>query len=153
MIGWLAWFGVRRKRYGGQTPLEGWLSAHVYIGVALIVVATLHTGFRFHWNVHTLAFVLMVIVIVSGIFGAYAFLRYPAMMTANRGGSTLKTMSAELAGLDQACRDLVLTFDDETVALVTAASAPAWAAAMVWAFCRLAMACKALAWARDWAAA
>jgi hypothetical protein len=122
LIGWLAWFGIRRRRYGGQTPLEGWLSAHVYLGIALIVVATLHTGFRFHWNVHTLAFVLMTIVIVSGIFGAFAFLRYPAMMTANRAGSTLKTMSAELAGLDQACRDLVLGFDDETVALVTAAT-------------------------------
>jgi hypothetical protein len=122
LIGWLAWFGIRRRRYGGQGPLEGWLSAHVYLGIALIVVATLHTGFRFHWNVHTLAFVLMSIVVISGIFGAYAFLRYPALMTANRAGSTLKTMSAELAGLDQQCRDLALTFDDEIAALVIAAT-------------------------------
>lgn len=122
LIGWLAWFGIRRRRYGGQTPLEGWMSAHVYLGLALIVVATLHTGFRFHWNVHTLAFVLMTIVIVSGVFGAYAFLRYPAMMTANRAGSTLKTMSAELAGLDQQCRDLALSFDDEIAALVVKAT-------------------------------
>jgi hypothetical protein len=122
LIGWLAWFGVRRRRYGGQTPLEGWMSAHVYLGVALIVIATLHTGFRFHMNVHTLAFVLMVIVIVSGVWGAYAFLRYPALMTANRSGSTLKTMSAELAGIDQQCRDLALAFDDETQALVVKAT-------------------------------
>jgi hypothetical protein len=122
LIGWLAWFGIRRRRYGGQGPLEGWLSAHVYLGLALIVVATLHTGFRFHWNVHTLAFVLTALVILSGIFGAYAFLRYPALMTSNRGGATLKTMAAELAGLDQQCRDLALNFDDEVAALVVKAT-------------------------------
>jgi hypothetical protein len=122
LIGWLAWFGVRRRRYGGQGPLEGWLSAHVYLGLALIIVATLHTGFRFHWNVHTLAFVLMTLVILSGIFGAYVFLRYPALMTANRQGATLKSMSAELAALDQQCRDLALNFDDETAALVVKAT-------------------------------
>ena len=98
------------------------MSAHVYLGLALIIVATLHTGFRFHWNVHTLAFVLMTIVIVSGVFGAYAFVRYPAMMTSNRGGSTLKTMSAELASADQQCRDLALTFDDEIARLVVQAT-------------------------------
>ncbi len=122
MIGWLAWFGIRRRRYGGQGPLEGWLSAHVYLGLALIVVATLHTGFRFHWNVHTLAFVLMALVVLSGIFGAYAFLRFPALMTSNRGGATLKTMSADLASLDQQCRDLALNFDDEVSALVIKAT-------------------------------
>lgn len=122
LIGWLGWFGIRRRRYGGQGPLEGWLSAHVYLGLALIVVATLHTGFRFHWNLHTLAFVLMILVIFSGIFGAYVFLRYPALMTANRQGSTLKSMSAELAALDQSCRDLALNFDDDTAALVVKAT-------------------------------
>ncbi len=122
LIFWLAWFGIRRRRYGGQGPLEGWLSAHVYLGLALIVVATLHTGFRFHWNEHTLAFALMVVVIVSGIFGAYAFVRYPALMTSNRAGSTLKSMAGELASLDQQCRDLALNFDDETSALVVQAT-------------------------------
>ena len=88
----------------------------------MIVVATLHTGFRFHWNVHTLAFVLMALVIASGIFGAYVFLRYPTLMTANRAGATLKSMSADLAALDQQCRDLALNFDDETAALVIKAT-------------------------------
>ena len=40
---------------------------------ALIVIATLHTGFQFGWNVHTLAYVLMMLVILSGMFGIAAY--------------------------------------------------------------------------------
>lgn len=118
LILWLAWFGIRRRRYGGTMLLEGVLSAHVYLGLALIVVATLHTGFHFHWNVHTLAFVLVVLVVGSGAFGAFAFWRYPELMTGNRAGKTLGTMTAELATLDIACRSQALAFSDDIVALV-----------------------------------
>jgi hypothetical protein len=118
LIGWLAWFGIRRRRYGGAGRLENLLSAHVYLGLALVAVATLHTGFAFHWNVHTLAYVLMVAVIASGIFGAYAFLRYPPLMTANRSGATLGKMAGELASLDARCREQALAFPDQVAAAV-----------------------------------
>ena len=123
LIVWLAWFGIRRRRYGGEVaPLEFWLSAHVYLGLALIVIATLHTGFRFHWNVHTLAYVLMVLVILSGVFGIYTFVRYPALMTRNRAGATLSVMAAQLAAADAQCRDMSLAFDDRVVELVVKAT-------------------------------
>jgi hypothetical protein len=124
LIAWLAWFGIRRRRYGGTALLEGTFSAHVYLGLALVVVATLHTGFHFHWNVHTLAFALMLLVVASGMFGVYGFWRYPEMMTRNRAGMTLTTMSRELAALDMTCRRLALAFPDEIVALVMDATAP-----------------------------
>jgi hypothetical protein len=124
LVVWLAWFGIRRRRYGGTGLLEGILSAHVYFGLALIVVATLHTGFHFHWNVHTLAFALLVLVVASGIFGAYGFWRYPELMTRNRAGMTLGAMTAELATLDLRCRKLALAFPDEIVAIVTDVTAP-----------------------------
>ena len=42
-------------------------------GLSLIVIVTLHTGFQFGWNVHTLAYGLMLLVIVSGIFGIVVY--------------------------------------------------------------------------------
>ena len=85
IIFWLTWFGARKRSFNAASRLQGWLSAHVYLGASLIIVATLHTGFQFGWNVHTLAYVLMLAVIASGFYGIYAYARYPTLMTANRG--------------------------------------------------------------------
>jgi len=121
---WLAWFGIRRRRYGGTRSLVGLLSAHVYLGLALVVVATLHAGFRFHYNVHTLTFVLLVLVVASGLFGTVAFWRLPEEMTRNRGGATLTSMAAELAAMDVQCRQLALAFPDDIVSLVVEVTSP-----------------------------
>src|SRR5690348_7225049 len=60
LIGWLTWLGVRKRQYGSNLgTVRGWVSAHVYFGLSLVVVATLHTGFQFGANVHTLAYLLM----------------------------------------------------------------------------------------------
>lgn len=101
LILWLLWFGVRKRRYSGATgSVRGWLSAHVYLGTTLILIAFLHAGFQVGWNIHTLALVLMLLVIFSGFFGVYAYLRYPAMMTRNRADSTRDAMLAEIRELD-----------------------------------------------------
>ncbi len=114
LIVWLMWFGIRKRRYGGGgAPVEDWLSAHIYLGLALIIIATLHTGFQFGWNVHTLAYVLMMIVIVSGVFGLFAYLRVPELMTNNRRGMTLVQMMREISDLDAECREAALALGDE----------------------------------------
>ena len=114
LILWLMWFGVRKRRYGGGTvQLEAWLSAHVYLGLALIVIATLHTGFQFGLNVHTLAYALMMLVILSGVFGLYAYVRYPREMTANRRGASLNEMMQQIADLDRECSDVAMDMSDE----------------------------------------
>ena len=57
--------------------VQGWTSAHVYLGTALLIIATLHAGFQVGWNLHTLAYVLMCVVIASGFFGLYSYLNHP----------------------------------------------------------------------------
>ena len=102
LILWLAALGVRKRSYSSSLgTLRGWTSAHVYLGLALIVVATLHTGFQFGWNLHTLCYALMLIVIGSGIFGMVAYLRYPQLMSTNRAGSKPDVLLEEINDLDQ----------------------------------------------------
>jgi len=122
LILWLGWFGVRKRRYGGIQPLRAWLSAHVYLGAALLLLATLHTGFQFGWNVHTLAYALMVLAIGSGVFGTVAYARLPRAVAANRRLQTLEAMIGEISALDREARQVAMTLDDEVNALVVAAS-------------------------------
>lgn len=106
LIFWLLWFGVRKRQYHSHLgQLSGWLSAHVYLGSALLVVATLHCGFQFGWNVHTLSYVLMVLVIISGMYGVFTYAYYPARLTQNRAGMGIEptTMLREVADLDRRC--------------------------------------------------
>ncbi len=107
LILWLMLFGMRKRSYNNRMGnLRGWLSAHVYLGTSLIVVATLHTGFQFGWNIHTLAYTLMMIVIVSGFFGIYTYLRYPTLMTRNRADAGREAMLQEIAEIDEECLKL-----------------------------------------------
>ena len=102
LIVWLMLFGIRKRSYSttlGST--RGWLSAHIYLGTTLILLALLHCGFQFGWNLHTLTLVLMLIVIFSGFFGVYAYLRYPTLMTRNRESATRDAMLEEILEIDQ----------------------------------------------------
>jgi hypothetical protein len=102
LIGWLAWLGVRKRRYSSTAgTVKGWLSAHVYLGLALITIATLHTGFQFGWNIHTAAYVLMLLVIFSGIFGIGVYVRMPTLITENMGASDRETLIDEILDLNQ----------------------------------------------------
>jgi len=102
LIVWLMLFGIRKRRYAtGVNVLRGWLSAHVYLGTALILVALLHCGFQFGWNLHTYTLILMLVVIFSGFFGVYAYLRFPTLMTRNRENATREAMLEEISELDQ----------------------------------------------------
>ncbi|MDA0340823.1 MAG: hypothetical protein O3B74_04400 [Proteobacteria bacterium] len=118
LILWLMWFGIRKRRYGTTDTLQGWLSAHVYLGLSLIIVATLHTGFQFGWNLHTLAYSLMMLVIASGFFGIYAYARYPQLMTENRRGVTTDEVYNEIGELDRECRQVASALPDAIASLV-----------------------------------
>jgi hypothetical protein len=102
LILWLSLLGVRKRAMTpGRWSLKSWTSAHVYLGLALVVVATLHCGFQFGWNVHTLAYVLMMLVILSGIYGVAAYLALPRSLSAGREGLTEDQMLEGLRAVDR----------------------------------------------------
>jgi hypothetical protein len=112
LIAWLALLGVRKRRYRSNLGcVQGWTSAHVWLGLALVGVATLHCAGRFGWNVHTLAYGLMCAVIVSGIVGLYVYLSGPRQLAANSGGRSRAALFAELFELDRTGRDLAKACD------------------------------------------
>ncbi|GAA6138979.1 hypothetical protein NBRC116583_27260 [Arenicella sp. 4NH20-0111] len=104
LIVWLMLLGVRKRSYSSNMgTVQGWTSAHVYLGTALLLIATLHCGLQFGSNIHTLAYVLMVIVILSGFFGIYTYIRYPNLMTSNRSGETLDGLLEQIQKIDDRC--------------------------------------------------
>lgn len=112
IIGWLTWFGVRKRRYSStQGTVQGWLSAHVYIGVALLLIVMLHSGFQYGPNVHTLALVLMVLVIASGLYGAFVYMKYPTRLSLNRGGVNRSELFDELDDIDSRARRVATELD------------------------------------------
>ncbi len=119
LIVWLIWFGIRKRRYASNLgTVQGWLSAHVYLGTALIVVATLHTGFELGWNVHTLAYILMMLVIASGFYGVYVYLQVPGLMTTNLGEETLASILLKVSDIDREMREKALGLPDKLFAIV-----------------------------------
>jgi hypothetical protein len=101
LILWLTMLGVRKRAMTrGRWSLKGWTSAHVYLGLSLIILATLHTGLRFGWDVHTLAYALMVIVILSGLYGIVAYSALPAALGDSRAEMTKAQMIDAVRKLD-----------------------------------------------------
>lgn len=119
LIVWLMFFGVRKRHYTGAIgTLRGWLSAHIYLGTSLILIVLLHAGFQLGWNLHTFTFVLMLVVIFSGFFGVYVYLRYPNLMTRNRESATRDAMLEEIAEIDQNALSLADGIDPKIHAVV-----------------------------------
>lgn len=106
IILWLTLLGIRKRRMSrGAWSLKAWTSAHVYLGLSLIVIATLHTGFQLGWNVHSLAYALMMMVIISGLWGISVYATLPRVMSANRDQTTEAQMLSALRSIDRQLHD------------------------------------------------
>lgn len=122
LIVWLTALGIRKRSYGASGTVQGWTSAHVYLGTACLLIATLHCAFQFGYNVHTLAYVLMAAVILSGFFGLYAYLRLPDVLTKQRANQSRSELVDQLTELDRQAMALsqkigpdVYTFIDSAI--------------------------------------
>lgn len=119
LILWLTTLGLRKRAITpGPWSLKAWTSAHVYLGLSLIVIGTLHTGFQFGWNVHTLAYALMMIVIGSGIYGIIAYSGLPRALSDNRSEMTQRQMLDAIAGLDRQLKEAALPLPADQAELV-----------------------------------
>ena len=119
LILWLALLGYRkRKMTSGVWSLKAWTSAHVYLGLSLLVIGTLHGGFQLGWNVHTLAWVLMVLVILSGIWGIIAYATLPAALSNNRDERTQAQMLDDIRSIDRQLHEAAQPLNPHDAAIV-----------------------------------
>ena len=103
----LTYLGIRKRSYFSRVgTVEGWTSAHVFLGSALLLIATLHAAFQVGWNVHTLAYVLMLMVIFSGFFGLFAYIHFPRILYQNNTGNNQDDWLEELNEIDNKVKDL-----------------------------------------------
>jgi hypothetical protein len=102
LILWLSLIGIRKRAMtSGRWSLKGWTSAHIYLGLSLIVIATLHTGFQLGWNVHSLAYALMMLVILSGLYGITVYHALPNKLSNSRSEMTRPQMIDAVQKLDR----------------------------------------------------
>jgi hypothetical protein len=119
LIVWLALLGIRKRAMTDNAwSLKAWVSAHVYLGLSLIVIATLHSGLQFGWNIHTLAYGLMMLVILSGIFGVTVYALIPQKLSDNRSETTQKQMLEKIHALDGRLLEVARPLDQDQAALV-----------------------------------
>jgi hypothetical protein len=87
----------------------------VYLGVTLLLLVPLHSAFRFGWNEHTLAYALISVVVVSGVFGVFLYTLVPQPMTANRPGQKLEGLMQQIADIDAQASTLARELPDSFV--------------------------------------
>jgi hypothetical protein len=107
LVIFLALFGIRKRSFSSNMGTAiGWVSAHVYLGLAALLIATLHSGMHFGANVHTLAYVLMCVVTLSGLWGVYAYVNFPGAMIQQRGNLRRSEFLRQIAQIDAAALEL-----------------------------------------------
>lgn len=75
-------FGLRKRDYRSTFgTLDGWLQAHLYLGLLCPIVVLLHSGFRFQDRVATAAFLVLIVVVLSGLFGARLYATIPRRLS------------------------------------------------------------------------
>lgn len=118
LIAALMYLGIRRRSYSSTCgTLQGWVSAHIYLGVLSLLIIPMHAGFRFGWDVHTLAFVLLAIVVISGVGGVVLYRNVPPRLTGYEVSQQADRIDAEILRILSDMRALVRDKSDTLVRL------------------------------------
>ena len=93
----LAFFGVRKRWYRSRFgTLEQWLQSHIYLGIFTLIILVFHTGGRFNDRIAVITFVLVVIVVGSGVVGAILYVTVPRMLTEVESNLTVEEIAEQL---------------------------------------------------------
>lgn len=93
----LLYFGVRKRSYRSRWgTLEGWLQAHIYLGLLTAFLILFHTGFRFHDKVALAAFGVLLMVVISGLWGAVVYTSVPRLLTEVEGDLAPAVMAEQI---------------------------------------------------------
>ncbi|MEM7505844.1 MAG: hypothetical protein AAF415_03795 [Pseudomonadota bacterium] len=107
IVVWLAWLGIAKRRFASSARRRrDKVSAHVWLGLSLIVLVGLHSGFVFDWSIHSLAYVLLIIVVLSGIFGIWCYASVPRLMNANVSSAIVEKKRPDISDVEQLEMDI-----------------------------------------------
>ena len=82
LIGLLLFYGIRKRWYRSNLgKLENWFQAHIYLGLLTLFVVLAHSGLRFQDKVATTLFIVIALVIGSGVIGALLYKMLPRALT------------------------------------------------------------------------
>ncbi len=73
-------YSWRKIRLGFSLgSLRWWIEAHIYLGLLSLVFILAHSGFKFHALVPNLAFIFLVLVVLSGLIGWAVLVYLPGL--------------------------------------------------------------------------
>lgn len=115
---WLMAYGLRKRSYRSSLgTVQGWLAAHVWIGIGLLLFVPLHSAFSFGLNVHTAAYVCMTITIVTGIWGIANYSTLSGKIQAHRGGTKDEALIEQIDALTERIERLCAGKSEQFLAL------------------------------------
>jgi hypothetical protein len=127
----LAAFGIRKRAYKSTLgTLEGWLQAHLVLGLLSLLVVLFHTGFRFEDKLAVATLVVMAVVVGSGLLGVLLYSVVPRRLTevkSNRTAAEISTQLNQLIGaMESAAQGRSASFERLARELVRSARPPAF---------------------------
>ncbi len=103
MMLFLIYFGVRKRAYRSRFgTLQEWLHAHIWLGLFSFFVIVAHTGFRFQDKIAVALFIVISLVISTGILGALLYKTIPRELTEIQSNLTGQEISDQLNQLSKA---------------------------------------------------
>lgn len=107
LVLWLSLLGIRKRRFrSSKGRRRDVVSAHVYLGLALLFTATLHSGFEFSMSIHTLGYLLLLLVIASGVFGIWMYATLPDTISRNLSNLIVEKKRFDASNLEQLETDI-----------------------------------------------